>query len=306
MSAVEDSISQLRAVRDSIDGGRSQVSGAFEELERHEGAIGRASAAIEEVSSSTTAAAGGLEQLASATRALNYDSTAAAVENAKERVEHATDHLLAARRHVAQAASEIGSVRRTLGETSGTLAESGSAVEEALDRLSSLLLSDGGASKGASDSETFLSRLQFKLPKNHARLRSPHPRHRIRQVSRSSYVDQTNTVALPHVDLSADAEAIRSGKALWERGANRFHVNGRQYVAKDKGGKTRLYPVAGEGLVSLTSGEYKALQGTVASGGDRARRPEHLVNNPGLTDSDWEKARLLFDQVDKGEQEERP
>lgn len=304
MSVVEDSISQLRAVRDSIDGGRTQVSSASEELERHQGAIDQASRAIEEVSNSTATAADGLEQLASATRALNYDSTAASVENAKERVSNATAHLLAARQHVEQAASEIGLVRRTLGETSGTLDQSDTAVEEAISRLSSLPLS-GGAS-GGSGAREFLSELRFKLPRNHMRLGNPHSRHRLRKVAKSKYVDKENTVALPYIDLVKDAEAIRSGKALWNKKTERYHVNGRQYAAKDKDGKTRLYPVAGDGLIPLTSGEYKALQGMMLAGGDRAKRPEHFLRNLSIGDGDWDRAAVLYELTRGDEEGDRP
>ncbi|GAB4002934.1 hypothetical protein GCM10029992_42710 [Glycomyces albus] len=306
MSALEDSINQLRAVRESIDGGRNRLASAHDELERHQGSINQASETIEGATTWTSSAADGLEMIANATRGLNFDSKAESVENAKERVANAADHLRAAGEHVAKAAVEINSVRQALGETSGTLAESDTAVEEALNRLSSLTLSGGGSSGDGSKAASFLSRLQFKLPRNHSKLRSPHPRHRFQQVAKSKYVDNSNTVALPHVDISADAEAIRSGKALWEKENNRFHVNGRQYVAKDKDGKTRLYPVEGDGLVPLTSGEYKALQGTMIAGGDRANRPEHLVNNPSISDGDWDRATVFFDLVTRDGQGERP
>lgn len=297
MSAVEDSIGQLNAVRSSIDGGRTQITSASEELEKHQGTITQASEAIEGVTASTVTAADGLEQLASATRALNYDSTAATVENAKERVENAAEHLRAAKEHVAQAATAVGAARQTLGETSGTLTESDTAVEEALTRLSSLPLSGRGGSVGSGDREaTVLAGLRWKLPRDFATVHRPNRRHRFSRINSGSQIKKENSVMLPHIDDAADTELIKSGRALWDPANNCYHVNGRMYSARREEGKPypSLFPVGGDGVIPLSRQEYKAFKGLAIAKGDSSKVPDEFRRSHELTDAHWNRASEVY------------
>jgi hypothetical protein len=63
-----------------------------------------------------------------------------------------------------------------------------------------------------------------------------------------------NTVAMPWVDFGQDLAGILAGTGI--RQGNRFVVNQREYVMEGDG---RLMPVAGDGLVQLGRGAYRAL-----------------------------------------------
>ncbi len=58
---------------------------------------------------------------------------------------------------------------------------------------------------------------------------------------------------MPGVDVSADVAAINAGQAA--RNGNTFTINGRTYGMHDG----TLYPMLGNGLVTLDRGAYKAL-----------------------------------------------
>ena len=59
---------------------------------------------------------------------------------------------------------------------------------------------------------------------------------------------------MPRVDVMADVEAIRAGRAI--RKGNRFVVNHRTYVLEPGG---RLFPRDGDGFYQLGRGAYRAL-----------------------------------------------
>lgn len=102
---------------------------------------------------------------------------------------------------------------------------------------------------------------------------------------------EVNTVWLPGVDVQRDVEAIRAGEA--ERVGDRFVVNGRSYGYHSETG--RLFPDAGEGLVKLDRGGFKAL-GILNDHGDTPEGRLQLERNR-ITDEALEQATEVWEQL---------
>ena len=82
---------------------------------------------------------------------------------------------------------------------------------------------------------------------------NPAVRHRAEKVSQGSVKKDANTVAEPWVNMPADVQAIRAGRAV--RVGDQFLVNGRIYGVHN----SSFFPVSGLGLHPLTRAEYGAL-----------------------------------------------
>jgi|GEM_PF-6123835 len=80
-------------------------------------------------------------------------------------------------------------------------------------------------------------------------------RHDPTKVTTKSLPKEKNTMIDSTVDVDADVEAIRNGKAT--RNGDQFSVNNRTYGVHADTGK--LYPVSGDGFTTLDRGGYKAL-----------------------------------------------
>lgn len=103
-----------------------------------------------------------------------------------------------------------------------------------------------------------------------ANMKEPNKRHLMNKLKPDKrYVKDKNTVISNHVDVQKDMSLIREGKAVRIRD-NVYEVNGRQYGLKDggvDGDHGSLYPISGDGLYTLSRGEYKALSTYVSTNG---------------------------------------
>jgi hypothetical protein len=85
--------------------------------------------------------------------------------------------------------------------------------------------------------------------------RVPDRRHFLARVGRGTPPNtDVNTVIMPWVDVMADVEDIRAGRAI--RTGNRFVVNHRTYILEPG---RRLFPRDGDGFYQLGRGAYRAL-----------------------------------------------
>lgn len=78
-------------------------------------------------------------------------------------------------------------------------------------------------------------------------------RHVLSSIGKTSRPKDKNTIIMPGVDYNADVERIRNGE--YNKVKDGYEVNGRIYGVHDG----RLYPISGEGFVTLTRDEYKLL-----------------------------------------------
>ncbi|MEV0850091.1 putative T7SS-secreted protein [Streptomyces sp. NPDC049954] len=92
----------------------------------------------------------------------------------------------------------------------------------------------------------------------------PHDRHSLDRIRPNTVKKKENSVVLPHVDVKADIEAINDGLAL--RQGNDYTVNGRTYRVEG----AHTYPIAGDGIVQMDRGAFRALQLMIEHGGDEA------------------------------------
>ena len=82
--------------------------------------------------------------------------------------------------------------------------------------------------------------------------------------------------------MVADTDLIRQGHADY-LGDNRWQVNGRTYVMEGNG---TMFPKRGEGIVSLSRGEYKALKTVVRYTGDETSVRRELHRSPDVSEAD--------------------
>ncbi|GAB3660615.1 hypothetical protein GCM10028833_40130 [Glycomyces tarimensis] len=119
-------------------------------------------------------------------------------------------------------------------------------------------------------------------------IRPPHAnRHLLTRISDQSRAKAQNTVILPAVDVDADLESIRNGRARWHPSTGRYEINGRFWGVKANG---TVFPESGEGFERLTRNQYKALKALVECGGDMERRPKELARDPRISAADWTRA----------------
>lgn len=89
---------------------------------------------------------------------------------------------------------------------------------------------------------------------------------------------------LPNVDISKDMSAIRNGEGVFK--GNTVTVNNRTYEAHVNG---TIYPLAGDGFITLTRGEYKAL-GVYQKMGDTPKTNSILSKMHDVDTQDMKKA----------------
>lgn len=104
---------------------------------------------------------------------------------------------------------------------------------------------------------------------------SPASRHFYSKITQGSVAKDLNTVIMPGTDVSADVSAINAGKAA--KVGDTFSINGRTYGIHDG----TLYPISGDGFVTLDRGAYKAL-GVYKKFGV-GTKAETILNNMGVT-----------------------
>lgn len=85
-------------------------------------------------------------------------------------------------------------------------------------------------------------------------LKGPLPkRHVLGSIGKKSMPKNNNTIIMPWVDYNKDIEAIKKGE--YNKVNGNYEINGRTYGIHDG----RLYPIVGEGFVTLNRNQYKLL-----------------------------------------------
>lgn len=85
-------------------------------------------------------------------------------------------------------------------------------------------------------------------------LKGPLPkRHVLTSINNNSKPKDKNTIILPGVNYTGDIERIKNGE--YNKINGNYEINGRTYGIHDR----RLYPISGDGFVTLTRHEYKVL-----------------------------------------------
>ncbi|MGM5629397.1 RHS repeat-associated core domain-containing protein [Apibacter raozihei] len=105
-------------------------------------------------------------------------------------------------------------------------------------------------------------------------------RHKYSRIKQGGVTKAKNTVILPDIDIKADVEGIRKGQAT--RVGETFEINNRIYGAHADTG--RLYPISGDGFVTLDSTTYKAL-GVYRKLGEKLPETKlnEILNNMGVS-----------------------
>ena len=114
-------------------------------------------------------------------------------------------------------------------------------------------------------------------------------RHNASRINKDSAPKTKNTVILPGIDVQADLQAIREGRAM--RDGPYYVVNGRYYGIHEGG---RTYPVQGPGLMTLDRGAFRAL-GIYNSLGDTPAAEQQL-DRAGITQDQRRAARAVRGQ----------
>lgn len=78
-------------------------------------------------------------------------------------------------------------------------------------------------------------------------------RHVLGSIGKKSMPKNNNTIIMPWVDYNKDIEAIKKGE--YNKVNGNYEINGRTYGIHDG----RLYPIVGEGFVTLNRNQYKLL-----------------------------------------------
>nr|WP_283162953.1 hypothetical protein [Moraxella sp. Tifton1] len=123
-------------------------------------------------------------------------------------------------------------------------------------------------------------------------LKTINTRHYADKVTQKSVAKEKNTVVnRKAVDISADVQAIRDGKATIIN--NQFHVNGRIYGHHDG----TLHPISGTGFYTLNRAEYKVL-GVYNQFGD-SQKSKQILSNMGIDKTTQNKVLEIFQELNK-------
>lgn len=295
MASVEESINEISSVQDRIQTQQSAMGDVSSKLEKAGGEAVAVQGEIAGAAGEAAAAAASIEEVHGKTTALGYQTNAQEVNAAREQVEQARNVIHAAGEKVGDLASALRQVETDLGEANTQMSGAHTTLGEARTRLYALTLRAGvAASRSSAGSNTVGShRSGVPGPAGKRPLRIPNNRHDLDRINERSAVKPKNTVILPHVDVQSDLDAIAQGKARWDSATGEYHVHGRVYKVKANG---TVFPERGEGLVNMSQSEYKALQGVIAAGGDRAKISATLTRDPHITAADWNKAFTVFEQ----------
>ncbi|ADZ82549.1 phage minor capsid protein [Cellulosilyticum lentocellum] len=113
-------------------------------------------------------------------------------------------------------------------------------------------------------------------------------RHYLQSINKHSSAKTDNTIIMPHINVDKDIEDIKKG--LYTRVNEEYTVNGRTY----KYHGNRLYPVKGDGFITLSRNEYKWLQ-KIKLEKDNPRLNEFL-RGMGATDNDIKRLTNILKQ----------
>lgn len=125
------------------------------------------------------------------------------------------------------------------------------------------------------------------------KITAPVPRrHRFDSIGIKSTLKDTNSVAMPWVDMTEDVRLIREG---WGERLpnNRWRINDRVYARED-GPKGTMFPESGDGIEQLTRSQFKALSIIRGYNEDTAAASFRLSNSPDISAEDIEFAQDLI------------
>jgi hypothetical protein len=124
-------------------------------------------------------------------------------------------------------------------------------------------------------------------------------RHRFNSIGLKSPVKDTNSVAMPWVDMTEDVRLIREGHGTRLPNDRWSSINGRTYV-RESGAKSAMYPEFGDGIVVLTREQYRAL--TILRGYTSPTVAEfRLQKEKSISDADIQVARDVIRQATEEE-----
>lgn len=221
------------------------------------------------------------------------------INDADERLEHAATTAHGA---------TVGSSSLLPAEALAQLQSSRALLEEAQRLLNAgsgrwqsyiAVLSGGAGAGGAPQARPPLSatgateQAARKIPGPAAHgIRPPTPsRHLLARIGRSTRLANKNTVILPGVDVDADLEAIRTGRAHWNTDTNRYEINGRTWGVEENG---TVFPASGPGLAELTRSQLKALRALNIAEQPIGIWPKSHRKEPSITQSDWDRAAEIY------------
>lgn len=148
MASVEESVSEINAVRDQVhtqQTGLSEVSGKFREIN---GQAAAAKQEIEGVAAEAAGAAANIEEVISLTMAMGYTSHAQELAAAKDLVDESRGIMKAAGERVAELATEIQAAESQIEQVNAQLQQAHSTFGESASRLQALTSGAPGASGG--------------------------------------------------------------------------------------------------------------------------------------------------------------
>lgn len=224
--------------------------------------------------------------------------TQAMINDAGEQLEHAetTAHSVTVGSSSPLPAEALAQLRssRALLEEAQRLLNSGSGRWQ-----SYIAVLIGGAGAGVPQARPPLpaigatERAARKIPGPAAHgIRPPTPsRHLLARIGRSTRLANKNTVILPGVDVDADLEAIRTGRAHWNADTSRYEINGRTWGVEDNG---TVFPASGPGLAELTRSQLKALRALNIADQPIGVWPKNHRKEPSITQSDWDRAAEIY------------
>jgi hypothetical protein len=122
-------------------------------------------------------------------------------------------------------------------------------------------------------------------------------RHSLDGITRRSQVKDKNSVTLPSVNMVEETDLIRRGYGDF-LGNSRWRINNRVYI-REGTPQGRLIPESGEGIISLTRAEFKALVILVKYNGYTDHAARELRYSEDITPGDIEIARELHAQRTK-------
>lgn len=117
-------------------------------------------------------------------------------------------------------------------------------------------------------------------------------RHSLDALTRNSRIKDRNSVILPSVNVADDVDLIRQGYGV-SLGNDRLRINGRVYV-REGTPQGRLIPESGDGVISLTRAEFKALITIVKYNGYTEFAARELEYADDLAPRDVEVARNAY------------
>lgn len=151
------------------------------------------------------------------------------------------------------------------------------------------------AVRGANGPERQIHRAPKGPAADHKLLPPNMKRHDLNRVTPKTHAQKKNSVVQPDVDMEADIEAIRNGRATWNPDTNEYEVNGRTYKVENTGkDDLRTYPTGGVGVHNLDQLEYRLLQSMIKNGGDTDAAWEQNRRNPNVTPERWSAALGAF------------